>query len=104
MTSACSTWTLPSVKALRVNARCSSASANRIARWAWGRVVLVVTACQLAVDDLAVSPAMSMRSAWVSSRASSSASWALAEWTSARALMVSVASRAHTAASARSDS
>ena len=39
-------------------------------------------ACQFAVEVAPVWPATSMRSAWVRSRASSSASWALAAWTS----------------------
>ena len=41
-----------------------------------------------------------MRSAWARSRASSSASWALADWTSSMAAVVSVASIDQTGTSA----
>ena len=59
-------------------------------------MVRVAWACQFAVEVAPVSAATSIRSAWDSSRASSSASWALADWTSAMVAVVSVASIDHT--------
>ena len=61
-----------------------------------GRVVRVRWACQLAVEVAPVLPAMSIRSACARTLASSSASWALADWISARAAVVSAASIDHT--------
>ena len=89
MASACSTWIRPAARAVRVRSRPSRPVASRIARWAAGRVVRVRWACQLAVEVAPVAAATSMRSAWASSRVSSSASWALAAWTSSRVAVVS---------------
>ena len=92
MASACSTWTRPAASAARVGSWSSRPLASRIARCAAGRVVRVRWACQLAVEVAPALAAISIRSAWARSRASSSASWALADWISAMAAVVSVAS------------
>ena len=99
ITWACSTWTAPRP------ARCESGRAARGRRRAAppggrrARVVRVVTACQFAVEDLAVSPGRSIRVACDRSRAFSSASCASAAWTSPIASVVSAASMDHTGTS-----
>ena len=64
-------------------------------RCAAARVVLVWWASQVAVEVAPDRPGMSSASAWATSRASSSASWAFAAWTSLMAVVVSVASIDH---------
>ena len=76
--------------------RVSSASASRTTRCACTRVVRVAAACQFAVEDAAVSPGRSIRVAWDSARAFSSASWASALRSCSISAVVSVASIDHT--------
>ena len=99
ITRACSASTWPWASAVRVGSWLSRPWASRRVRNAAGRVVLV-WAYQFAVEVAPVWPAISVRSAWVSSRASSSASWAFAAWTSERAAVVSMGSMDHTGRSA----
>ncbi len=104
ITSACSTWILPSASAVRVGSCWSRPWAVRIIRCAADRVVRVATACQFAVEDAAVLPAIWSRSAWARSRACSSATWAARALSSRRVAVVSVGSIDHTEASATEDS
>ena len=59
-------------------------------------MVRVAWACQFAVEVAPGAAATSVRSAWASSRASSSASWAFAACTSSMVAVVSAGSIDHT--------
>jgi len=70
-------------------------AASRTVRWAAPGVVWMWWASQVAVDGAPVWPGTSSDVACVTSRASSSASWAFAAWTSLMAVVVSAASIDH---------